>query len=66
MNHYGQKIHENLLRYGKILKDIEYEDKDGCHRIRIILRFRCIYYDHMLNGEVIECYRLPTREDQYE
>lgn len=50
-----QKIHEQLLRYGRIIKDIEFDKYSLCHRIRIISFAGYLYYDHMINGEVDEC-----------
>ena len=59
-------IHNLLLKYGKILKDGEYEADGNFHRIRIISRTGYLFYDHMINGEVVECHKLlPVEEDDH-
>lgn len=49
-----ERIHKQLLMYGKFIKDIEFDADDGCHRIRIISYLGFIYYHHMINGEINE------------
>lgn len=56
-----EHIHTQLLRYGKFIKDIEFEVLGhgnnlpvGCHRIRIISFGGNLYYHHMINGDVYE------------
>ena len=55
-----QSMHERILRYGTIVKDIEYDDGDY-HRIRIITFNDHLYYDHMCEGEIIECEDITSK-----
>lgn len=56
-------MHELLMSYGEFIKDIEYEQEDGYYRIRIISYNNNLYYDHMHNGNVIECVKLTSEEE---
>lgn len=53
-----EQLHEELLMYGIILQDNEFECDNGYHRIRIIQLEEHIYYDYMYNGKIIECKEL--------
>lgn len=50
------ELHSNLLRYGEILKDVQFNNGDD--RIRIISYQGKIWYDHMYLGNIIECHEL--------
>lgn len=53
-----EQLHEELLMYGIILQDNEFECNNGCHRIRIIQLEEHIYYDYVHNGKIVECKEL--------
>lgn len=53
-------LHTLLMAYGEFIRDIEYDNDDGCHRIRIISYDGDIFYDHMHNGNVIDCIKIGT------
>ena len=50
------QLHHYILRYGQILKDIEFNG--GTDRIRIISCDDKLWYDHMCIGNVVECHEL--------
>lgn len=49
----NQEICNDILRYGEIINDIEFTEKDGCYRQYIIEYEDEIYYMTRHNGEWI-------------
>ena len=50
-----EQLHKDLIHYGFIVKDKSFSTSAGNHRITIFRFMDALYYNYMLNGELIEC-----------
>lgn len=48
------KLHEELMRYGKVIKENTFDTARGVYTIRIIRRGSELFWHKMKNGVVVE------------
>ena len=53
-----EELCRHLWRYGKMLKDMEYENEGHDNRVIIYSFEDKLWYVHMSEGDVIECHEL--------